>query len=316
MNILITRKIPEAAERVLKEAGFRVYVGPKDSAMPEEEWIKRAKNADAIITLLSDKIDKNIIDQLDKCKIIANYAVGYNNIDVEYARKKNIIITNTPDILTDATADLAMSLILACARNIIEADNFMREGKFENWKPKLFLGIELRGKTIGIVGAGRIGIATAKRAKAFGMNVVYFNSSKKNDFEKETGAKKVSLNYLMKNADVISLHLPLTNKTFHLLDEEKLSLMKPDAILVNTARGEIVDEKVLIKILKERKIYSAGFDVYENEPKINKDILKLKNVVLLPHIGSATFEARSKMAELAALNIINVLTGKKALSPV
>ena len=206
--------------------------------------------------------------------------------------------------------------MLACARNIIEADKFMREDKFEGWKPKLYLGIELRGKTIGIIGAGRIGIETAKRAKAFGMKIVYFNSSKKDALEKETGAKKVSLNYLMKNSDVISLHLPLTQKTFHLLDEEKLSLMKRDAILVNTARGEILDEKALIKILKRKKIFSAGFDVYENEPKINKELLKLKNVVILPHIGSATFEARNKMAELSARNVEKVLMGKKPLSGV
>lgn len=316
MKVLITRKIPEAAGEIFQKAGYKVSVYQKDSPIPKEELIKRGNDADAVISLLTDKIDAEVIDQLDRCRIIANYAVGFNNIDVEYAQKKNIIVTNTPDILTDATADIAMALILACARNIVEGDKFIREGKFEGWKPRLMLGKELRGKTIGIAGAGRIGTETAKRAKAFGMKIIYFNRSKKEVFEKETGAKKVTLNSLMKRSDVISLHLPLTKSTINLLDGNQLNLMKPDAILVNTSRGEIVDEKALINILKQKKIFAAGFDVYENEPKINKEFFKLKNAVLLPHLGSATFEARNKMAELAAKNVVNVLSGRKAISPV
>lgn len=316
MNVLITRKIPEAAELILKEAGFDVTVFEGDFPIPRKELLRFGKTADGIISLLTDKIDKEQIDQFRNCKVIANYAVGFNNIDVDYAKEKGITVTNTPNILTDATADLAMSLILSCARNLVEADRFVKEGKFEGWKPKLLLGIELRGKTIGIIGAGRIGSETVKRAKAFGMNVIYYSSRENKNLEKDTNAKKVSLDYLMENSEVISVHLPLTDKTHHLLNEEKLNLMKPSAIFVNTARGEIVDEKVLIEMLKKKKIFSAGFDVYENEPEINKELFQLNNVILLPHLGSATFDARNKMAELAAQNVVNVLSGKAAVTPV
>ncbi|GBD89605.1 putative 2-hydroxyacid dehydrogenase [bacterium BMS3Abin04] len=316
MQVFITRRIPDNAQELLQKAGFTVSVFDKDRAIKKDELIKFSKNADAIVSLLSDKITKEVIDSLPRCKIIANFAVGYNNIDVEYAHSKGIVVTNTPDILTDATADIAMSLTLACARHICAAQNYMLEQKFVGWKPKLFLGIELRNKIFGVVGAGRIGQETAKRAKAFGMRIVYYNRSKKNEFENGTSAKKVSLKKLLKIADVVSLHLPLAGNTFHLLNRESLDLLKNTAILINTARGEIVDEKYLISLLKKKKIFAAGFDVYEGEPKVNKALLKLENVVILPHIGSATFEARNSMAKLAAENIINVLNGKKPITPI
>ena len=316
MQVFITRRIPDNAQELLQKAGFTVSVFDKDRAIKKDELIKFSKNADAIVSLLSDKITKEVIDSLPRCKIIANFAVGYNNIDVEYAHSKGIVVTNTPDILTDATADIAMSLTLACARHICAAQNYMLEQKFVGWKPKLFLGIELRNKIFGVVGAGRIGQETAKRAKAFGMRIVYYNRSKKNEFENGTSAKKVTLKKLLKIADVVSLHLPLAGNTFHLLNRESLDLLKNTAILINTARGEIVDEKYLISLLKKKKIFAAGFDVYEGEPKVNKALLKLENVVILPHIGSATFEARNSMAKLAAENIINVLNGKKPITPI
>lgn len=316
MNVFITRKLPDAAEKTLRKNKINVTTFKYDRPITKNEIIKHAKNADGIISLLSDQIDKEIIDNLPKCRVIANYAVGYNNIDIEYADKKNIIVTNTPDILTDATADLAMALLLGCARRIPEGEAFLKAGKFRSWEPELMLGYELNCKTIGIIGAGRIGQATAERAKAFGMKIIYFNKSRKLDFEKKTGAKKASLNQLLKKSDFISLHVPLNAKTYHLLNTENLKLVKKNCIIINTARGEVVDEKFLIKLLKQNKIYAAGFDVFENEPNINKDLLKLKNVLALPHIGSATIETRSAMAKLAADNVIGVLKRNKALTPV
>lgn len=316
MKVFITRQIPEIAINLLINNGFDVIVFDRDKAITKKEIIKYGKDADGIISLLSDKFDSEIINSLEKCRVIANYAVGFNNIDLTAAKDKGIVITNTPDILTDATADIAMLLILACARNIIAGHHLVKGGQFKGWKPQLLLGVELRGKTFGIIGAGRIGTAVAKRAKAFGTNIIYYNHSTNNILEEKLQAKKVSLIKLMKDSDIVSIHLPLNEKTFHLIDRNKLNLLKKDAILINTARGEILDEKELINILRERKILAAGFDVYENEPIINKDLLKLKNVVLLPHIGSATVEARNKMAELSAKNVINVLKGKKPLTKV
>ncbi|MCU7498113.1 MAG: D-glycerate dehydrogenase [Ignavibacteria bacterium] len=316
MKAFITRKLPGNAVDLLIEKGIDVVVFGKDRQISKEEFLKHAKDADGIISLLSDKIDKDIISGLKNCKVIANYAVGYNNIDLSAAKEKNIVVTNTPELLTDATADIAIALMLACSRHITEGDRLMRENKFSGWAPELLLGIGLSGKTFGLIGAGRIGAAAAVRAKAFGMNIVYFSRSRNESLEKATGAKKVSLEKLLKTSDVISLHVPLTDKTRNLVDKDHLHLMKETAILINTARGEILDEKELIKMLKSRRIFAAGFDVYENEPLLNKELLKLKNVVLLPHIGSATFEARTKMAELCAKNLINVLKGRKPLTPV
>ncbi|MCU7496994.1 MAG: D-glycerate dehydrogenase [Ignavibacteria bacterium] len=316
MKVFITRKLPGNAVDLLVEKGIDVVLYGKDRQISRQEFLKNAKDADGILSLLSDKLDKDIISRLENCKVIANYAVGYNNIDLKAAKEKNIVVTNTPDLLTDATAEIAVSLMLACSRHIVQGDRFMREGKFKGWAPELFLGTELSGKTFGIAGAGRIGTAAALRAKAFGMKIIYFSRSKNEALEKSTGAKKVSLEKLMKTSDVISLHMPLTDKTRGLIDKDHLNLMKETAILVNTARGEILDEKELVKMLKARRIFAAGFDVYENEPQLNKELLKLKNVVLLPHLGSATFEARTKMAELCAKNLINVLKGRKPLTPV
>lgn len=316
MKVFMTSPLPGSAVEMLLAEGFDVTVFSKNRGIKKEELIKYASDADALITLLSDKIDSEVIDALSKCRVIANYAVGYNNIDLKAASKKKIAVTNTPDILTDATADIAMSLVLACARNIIQGEKMVRGGHFKGWKADMLLGMELKGKTFGIIGAGRIGSATAKRARAFGTNIVYYSRTAKPQLEKETGAKKLSLKALLKTSDIISLHLLLNEKTRHLLDKEHLSLLKSSAILINTARGEITDEKELIKMLKEKKIFSAGFDVYENEPNINKELLKLPNVVLIPHLGSATFEARTRMAALCAQNAINVLKGKKPLTPV
>ena len=315
-KIYITRQIPEIAVNLLKNKNYKVSVYKGDIPVPKEELLGNIKDADAVISLLSDKFNSEIIDGMKKCKIISNYAVGYNNIDVEYAKSRKIIVTNTPDVLTDSTADLAITLALVCARRVLEGDRLIRSKKFKGWEPKLLLGIELKNKIFGIVGAGRIGSATAFRAKAFGANIIYYSNSKKKELEIKTGAKKVSLNKLLRDSDFISIHLPLNSKTYHIINRENLKLLKESSILINTARGEIVNEKALIKILKERKIFAAGLDVYENEPNINMELTKLDNIVLLPHIGSATKDTRNAMAELAAKNVINVLDGKNPITPI
>lgn len=316
MKVFITRKLPGEPEKLLKSNGLQVEVFNSDEPIPRELFLKKTKNVDAVLALLSEKIDREAIDNFSKCKIVANCAVGYNNVDVNYAKEKNLIITNTPNVLTDATADIAAGLIIACARRFHEGEKLIRDKKFFGWKPNMLLGLDLKNKTLGIIGAGRIGFATAKRLKAFGMKIIYYDRNKRMNFEVELAAKKVSLEKLMERSDVISIHLPLTEQTFHLLDKEKLKLMKSTAVLVNTARGEIVEEKYLIHQLQRKKIFAAGFDVYENEPNINPKLLELENVFLLPHIGSATKETRAAMSILAANNIINVLKGKKPLTPV
>lgn len=316
MKVFITREIPDAAKKLLSKNSIKVTSYKEDKPIPKDILIKNIKDVDGLLPLLSDKIDKEVIDAMPECKVIANYAVGYNNIDIAYAKEKGIVVTNTPDVLTDSTAEIAIALTLACSRRIAEGEAMMRSNSFKGWGPKLLLGLELTGKTFGIIGAGRIGTATAIRAKAFGTKILYYSRSRNSELEELTGAKKVSLEKLLQSSDVISIHIPMSPSVFHLLDKEKLALLKKTAILINTARGEIVDEKELIRILKRKKIFAAGFDVYENEPNINPELLKLNNVVLLPHVGSGTVEARNAMAELSAKNIIQVLKGKSPITPV
>jgi glyoxylate reductase len=316
MKVYITRKIPQKAIDYLKEKNLSVSYYKKDQPIPRKVLLKNVKNVDAVLSLLTERIDPVVIDAMNKCKIIANYAVGYDNIDVKYANSKNIIVTNTPGVLTESTADLTMALVLACARRLPEAEKFLRERKYTHWKPGLLLGVELKDKVFGILGAGRIGTAVALRAQAFGCRIIYFSRSKNKALEKKTDAKKVSLNILLKKSDFVSVHLPSNKSTFHLLDNEKLTLMKLSSILINTARGEIIDEKELIKILKRKKILAAGLDVFENELNINSDLLKLENVILLPHIGSATEKARTDMAMIAVKNVVAVLSDKKPITPV
>ena len=315
MKVFITREIPDIAVKLLKKEKFDVKIYRADKPIPYQVLKKEVKNVDAVISLLTDKFDKEIIDAMGRCKIIANYAVGYNNVDVNYAASKGITVTNTPEVLTDSTADLAMTLVLACSRRLIEEEELMKKRKFKGCQPKLLLGIELKGKNFGIIGAGRIGTAVGKRAAAFGVQILYYDSLLNPELD-ALGAKKVPLNLLLKKSDIISVHLPLTKSTFHLLDKKRLSLMKENAVFINTATGEIVDEKELIKMLKAGRIFSAGFDVYENEPDINPELFHLKNAMLLPHLGSATVDARNAMAKLAAKNVISVLKGKRPITPV
>lgn len=311
MKVYITRMIPESGIDLLKNAGHEVKLFQKNRPIKTTELLREAKDADALISLLTDKIDDHVLSKLPKLKIVSNFAVGYNNIDVAAASKRNIMVTNTPGVLTETTADTAFALMIACGRRIVESDEYTRKGKFKGWDPMLLLGSDLYGKTIGIIGAGRIGAAVARRCSGFDMNILYYSRSRNEYIEKMLDGKKVSLQKLLSSSDYISIHTPLTPDTYHLIGKEEIKLMKPNAVFVNTARGEVVDEKELISALKKGTIFSAGFDVYEGEPVINKELFKLKNTVLLPHIGSATIETREKIAEIAVRNVIMALKGKK-----
>ncbi|UCH66009.1 MAG: D-glycerate dehydrogenase [Ignavibacterium sp.] len=316
MKVFLTRELPEIAFRLLKKNKIPFDCYEKDSPIPRKRLLKEVQSCDGLVCLLTEQIDKEVFDKMKRCKVVANYAVGFNNIDVEYAKQKGIIVTNTPDVLTESTADLTMALVLACARRLTEGQKFLKAKKYKTWKPGLLLGTELKDKTLGIIGAGRIGTAVSIRAKAFGTNIIYHSLQRNTYLEKKTGAKKVTLNFLLKHADIISIHLPLNKETYHYFDSKKLQLVKQDSILINTSRGELIDEKYLIKYLEDGKFSSVGLDVFENEPDINPELLKFTNVLILPHMGSATNEARSGMAELAVRNVINVLKNKPPLTPV
>ena len=316
MKVFLTRELPKVAFELLEKNKISYDYYKKDQPIPRKLLLQKVKNCEAIISLLTEKIDKEVIDQMTSCRIIANYAVGYNNIDINYAKKKKIIVTNTPNVLTESTADLTLALILGCARRFVEGEKLLRSGNYKGWKPKLLLGTELKNKIVGVIGAGRIGTAVAIRAKSFGTNIIYFDSKRNLALEKATNAKKVSLKYLLMNSDIVSIHLPLNEKTLHFLNWKRLKLMKSNSILINTSRGEIIHETDLIRILRDNKSFTVGLDVFENEPNINPELLQYPNVLVLPHLGSATREARDGMAELAAKNVIKVLQGKPPLSSV
>jgi len=311
MKVFVTRRIPEKGLEILRKECDEVEVYPYDRIPSKEEIIKGLKGKDGLLCLLTDSIDKDVINFEPRLKAISNYAAGYNNIDVKEATRRGIVVSNTPDVLTDATAELAWALLFAVARRVVEGDKFTRSGKFDGWAPLLMLGKRISNKTLGIIGAGRIGTAFALKSRGFNMDILYYNRSENKVLEEKLNAKKVSLGELLKRSDFVSIHLPLTSDTYHLLGYKELKLMKRDAILINTARGAIVDEDALIRVLKEGAIFGAGLDVYENEPEIREELKKLDNVVLLPHIGSATLESRTKMAILAAENLVLSLKGKR-----
>lgn len=309
-RVFISRKISDIGIKKIREFTDDFLVFPYDRPISEKELIENITDAEGLLCLLTDPVTRRVIDAGKRLKIIANYAVGYENIDMEYANKRGILVTNTPGVLTDTTAELAWALLFACARRIVEADRFTKEKRFNGWCPTLFLGTEFKGKTLGIIGVGRIGTAFALKGKGFGMRVLYFDHHKNEVLENEVGAEMVEMEDLLKKSDFISLHIPLTEKTHHLIGEREFALMKPSAYLINTSRGAVIDEKTLIQILKKGRIRGAGLDVYENEPRIPEELIELPNVVLLPHIGSATYETRDKMAETAAENLIAGLSGR------
>ncbi len=315
-KVLITARIPDTGIQMLQEKGYEVEVLDEEAENITALIGEKIQFADAVLPLLSHKIDKDLIARAPNLKVIANYAVGYNNIDVEYARSRGIVVTNTPDILTPATADLTWALILAVSKRIVEGDALVRSGQFKGWRPKLLLGEDVSGKTLGIIGAGRIGQAVGRRAVGFGMRILYFSPNPKPEFERETKAELVALETLLAESDFISLHCPLTEQTHHLLHAGNMSQIKRGAYLINTSRGAVVEEKALVDMLRIGHLAGAGLDVYEFEPLVSKELLEMKNVVLLPHIGSATVETRNEMARMAARNIISVLEKGKALHPV
>jgi len=310
MKIFITRKIPKKGIELLLSKGYEVDINQYDKSLSTKEIIKELKNKDGLISLLTDNIDEEIINSEPKLKMIANYAVGFNNIDIETATKKRIPVSNTPDVLTDTTAEMAWALLFSVSRRIVEGDKFTREGKFRGWDPMLMLGQDISNKTLGIIGTGRIGTSFGLKSKGFKMNILYFDEKRNEKLEKALNAKKVGKSELIKKSDFISIHLPLNKSTFHFIGPKELKNMKNNAILINTSRGAIIDEEALAKALKENWIFGAGLDVYENEPVLNSKLLVLNNIIIQPHSASATFKTRSNMAIIAAKNMIEGLNGK------
>lgn len=286
-----------------------LYDGPEP--ITEDALVERVRGKQALICLLTDPVTARVIEAGEALQVIANIAVGYDNIDVAAARARGIVVTNTPDVLTEAVAELTWALILAAARRVSEGERIVRRGDWKGWALDFLLGMELRGKQLGVVGRGRIGSAVGAKAPAFGMKVVYAARP-----GREPRADDVSLDRLLLGSDVVSIHAPLTPETTHLIDRRALARMKRSAILINTSRGPVVDEAALAWALKERLIAAAALDVYEREPRIEPALLDLENVVLAPHIGSATRETRTAMAELAVRNVLAVLDGQSPLTPV
>lgn len=310
-SVFVTRALPPPGLDMLREH-YEVEVNPYDRVLYKEEIIAGVNDRDALLCLLTDKIDRDIIEAGENLKIISNYAVGYNNIDVASATERGIIVTNTPGVLSETTADLVWALLMATARRIPEGDRFMREGRFRGWAPELMLGSDVYGKTLGIIGLGRIGQLVARRARGFNMKVLYNNRRRKLNLEREMGIKFAEMDELLKKSDFVSLHVPLTPETQGLIGERELGLMKPTAVLINTSRGTVVDEPALIRTLKEGRIRGAGLDVFWGEPTdLNPELYELENAVLAPHMGSASHETRSKMAGMAAQAVIDALEGKK-----
>jgi glyoxylate reductase len=308
MKVFVTREIPAPGLDLLRKQ-LTVTVNPDDRVLSKAEIIEGIKGKDGLLCLLTDPIDKEVISAEPKLRMIASYAVGYDNIDVAAATERGIPVSNTPGVLTETTAELAWALIFSVARRTVEGDAFTRKGNFKGWAPLLMLGQDITHKTLGIVGAGRIGTAVALKSKGFQMKVLYTDDRRNEHLEHDVGAHKVPLPQLLKEADIVSLHVPLVPKTHHLIGEKELRMMKKTAILINTARGPIIDEHALIKALTEQWIFGAGLDVYEREPEIPEELKTLDNVVLEPHTGSATIETRTKMALMAAENLLTGLKG-------
>jgi len=310
-RILVTRRLPSSVLAKLEAAGgVDLYSG--DAAIAPDELRARVADKDALVSLLTDAIDRTVIDAAPELKVIANVAVGFNNIDVAYATSRGVVVTHTPDVLTESVADFTWALILAITRRLAEGERVVRSGAWKGWALDFMLGTELNGKQLGLVGVGRIGRAVAARAPVFGMRVVY---TEPRDVDLP-GAENVSLDRLLNTSDIVSLHVPLLPETRHLIDKKSLARMKRSAYLINTARGPVVDEAALAWALQHHLLAGAALDVYENEPAVHPELLKLDNVLLVPHLASATTETRTAMADLAAENVLAVLAGRPALTPV
>lgn len=311
-KIFVTRRVPGSTLERLKEAG-EVVVSPHDRLITREELLASVSGIDALLCFLTDKIDGQVLDAAGSTlKIVSNYAVGFDNVDVSAATQKGIVVTNTPsDEISEAVAEFTWALILSLSRRIVEGDEFGRKGAYRGWEPDLFLGRDIYGKTLGIVGLGRIGTMVARRAKGFNMKLLYNKRERDEKAEQELGVQFVSLDELLSQSDIITLHVPLTEETRHMISSAEFSKMKPTAYLINTARGGVVDESALVAALKQGKIAGAALDVHENEPEMNPELLLMENVILTPHIASATVEVREKMTSQAVEAIIKTLAGQK-----
>ncbi len=310
-RVLLTRSLPETGMDALREH-VDVEINPLDAVMPYDQIQTGVADKEGLVCLLTDTIDAEVIRGAPALKIIANYAVGFNNIDLSEATKRGIAVTNTPDVLTETTADLAFGLMIAVARRIVEADQFLRRRQFKGWAPELLLGTDVHGKVLGLVGLGRIGRAVARRAYGFGMKIVYHDLKRLSvSVEKEYSVEYRSFMQLLSEADFVSVHAPLTDQTHHLFSDRAFGLMKETSFLINAARGPIIDEKALVKAIINKQISGAALDVFEREPRVEPELLSMPNVVIVPHIGSASTEARTKMALMVADNIIAVLVEKK-----
>jgi lactate dehydrogenase-like 2-hydroxyacid dehydrogenase len=308
-RVYVTRRIPEAGLDILRRECKDVRVNPTNRSLSRQELLASVSGIDGLLCMLNDLIDATLMEATPDLKGISNYAVGYNNVDVAEATGRGIAVSNTPGVLTDATADLAWALMMAVTRRIAEGDLFVRRGDFKGWAPMLLLGGDIVGRTLGVVGAGRIGTSMALRSKGFNMDVLYCSLETNEILEEELAARRVDKDTLLRESDFVSLHVPLTDDTRHLISVRELGMMKRTAFLINTSRGPVVDEAALVEALRAGQIAGAALDVFENEPEVHPGLIGFSNVVMAPHLGSATVETRTKMAVMAAENLVAMLKG-------
>jgi len=317
LRVVITRRLPTIAQQLLQARGIAYACLEELGLLSHVGIVEQSTGAAALLTTLRERVDRRVLDAAgESLRVVSNCAVGFDNIDVVECARRGIYVTNTPGVLTNATADLTWALILAVARRVVEGDSLVRSGGWTGWEPLQLCGLEFDGATLGIIGAGRIGSAVARRAGGFGMRILYVARGVRPELESACAAQRVSLDRVLDEADVVTIHLPLTDETRHLISEAQLVRMKPTAILVNTARGPIVDEEALVRALRSGQIAGAGLDVYEDEPRLSSGLADAPGVVLLPHLGSASVRTRERMARMAAENVISVLEGRMPPNPV
>lgn len=316
-NVYVTRKVPEQALEILRSVASITVWDREDVPPPRQVILRELAQAEGVFSLLTDRIDAEVMAAAPRLKVISNFAVGFDNVDIPAATKRGIVVTHTPDVLTETVADFALCLMLAAARRLVEADRYTRDGKWKTWEPLLLAGQDVHHATLGLIGLGRIGAAVARRAQGFGMQVVYYDVVRREDLERSLSIAYRSRDDVLRDSDIISVHVPLSEQTRHLIGRPQFALMKKTAVFVNTSRGPVVDQAALAEALASRRIFAAGIDVFEQEPVSPDDpLLKLDNVVVVPHIASASIPTRIRMATLAAENLVAVLQGKRPPNPV